>query len=111
MVSLHLDRIFASVAGRTQTPCHPIGSEVAASWKRCLEEYCLEPTRVNRPQVLTSTELKEFSCQAGDLIDIAQPELNRLLHRLISDDYIVLLTNAEGITVDYRAGTSGSFAT
>jgi sigma-54 dependent transcriptional regulator, acetoin dehydrogenase operon transcriptional activator AcoR len=104
MVSLHLDRIFASVAGRTQTPCHPIGSEVAASWKRCLEEYCLEPTRVNRPQVLTSTELKEFSCQAGDLIDIAQPELNRLLHRLISDDYIVLLTNAEGITVDYRAG-------
>jgi sigma-54 dependent transcriptional regulator, acetoin dehydrogenase operon transcriptional activator AcoR len=103
MASLHLDRIFASVAGRVQHPCHPLASEVIASWKRCLEEYCLEPTRVDRPQVLTSTELKDFRYQAGDLIDIAQPELNRLLHRLIGDDYVVLFTNTDGITVDFRA--------
>ena len=102
MASTHIERILASLVGRGQPPAHPLGREVVASWKRCVDEYHLEPNRMAGPQVLTATELKSFREPLGDLIALARPELDRLHRRLIHDDYVVLLGDEHGITVDFR---------
>ena len=102
MASTHIDRIMASLVGRMQAPQHPLGSEVVASWKRCMEEYHLEPDRVGRPQVLTASELRSFREPAGAIIALAKPEIDRLFRRLSGEDYIVLFTDTHGVAVDFR---------
>ncbi len=102
MVSEHVDRIFASLIGRTQPPAHPLGREVVASWKRCVDEYHLAPDQVARPQVLTAAELKSFREPLGDIIAIARPELDRLFRRLVDEDYVVLFGDRHGVMVDFR---------
>jgi transcriptional regulator of acetoin/glycerol metabolism len=104
MISAHIDRIFASLLGRAQLPAHPLGPEVVASWRRCVEEYRLEPARVDLPHVLTAGELKEFRDPADELIAVAQPELDRLFRRLIGEDYVVLFTDTNGVAIDFRVG-------
>ncbi|MFO1074073.1 MAG: sigma-54-dependent Fis family transcriptional regulator [Geminicoccaceae bacterium] len=102
MAGTHIDRIVAALVGRMQAPQHPLGSEVVASWKRCMEEYHLEPERIGRPHVLTATELKSFREPAGEIIALARPEIDRLFRRLSGEDYIVLFTDTHGVAVDFR---------
>lgn len=102
MMSAHIDRIFASLGGQAQPPAHPLGREVVASWKRCVLDYHLEPEHMAGPQVLTVSELKGYREPMGDIIALAQPELDRLHRRLADEDYVVLFGDRHGVTVDFR---------
>lgn len=102
MASTHIDRIFSSLVGRGQPPAHPLGGEVVASWKRCVDEYRLEPNRMAGPQVLTATELKTFRDPLDAIIALARAELDRLHRRLVHEDYVVMFGDEHGVTVDFR---------
>ncbi|WP_026873104.1 sigma-54-dependent Fis family transcriptional regulator [Inquilinus limosus] len=99
----HIDRVLA--AARGQAPMPPStgdGPVVVRSWQRCVASYGLEPHHTPPPTILTQSELKGFRAQSDDLIAVARGEVDRLFSRIGPSDYIVLLTDAAGITIDFR---------
>jgi sigma-54 dependent transcriptional regulator, acetoin dehydrogenase operon transcriptional activator AcoR len=75
---------------------------VRRSWQRCTTHHGLEPYHTPPPSVLSQAELKEVCARAGDLIHIARFEIDRLFTHIGCNDYVVLLTDMQGITVDFR---------
>ncbi|EWY42070.1 Fis family transcriptional regulator [Skermanella stibiiresistens SB22] len=76
------------------------------SWARCLNNHQLDPARPGRPVVLTRTELGGFREPMEEFIGIATAELRRLHGQVAGSDYVVMLTDANGIAVDYLGHAS-----
>jgi sigma-54 dependent transcriptional regulator, acetoin dehydrogenase operon transcriptional activator AcoR len=107
--SIHIDRVFASVTGVPSPVTHQadqIGRHIVTSWRRCLTEYGLEPHTVRQTPVLSVGELKSSRESVEDLLVVAEPELRRLLTHLQESDYILTLTNAQGVAVLARYASS-----
>ncbi|MDE2333595.1 MAG: sigma-54-dependent Fis family transcriptional regulator [Rhodospirillales bacterium] len=103
--SVHVERVLACVQGKRGQPgsgSFLVSTAVEASWRRCLGTYGLEPHRTPFPKILTRRELKDFRAPVDDLIGLARDEIDRLFARIGPSDYVVLLTDAQGVTVDYR---------
>ncbi|MEM1129668.1 MAG: sigma-54-dependent Fis family transcriptional regulator [Pseudomonadota bacterium] len=73
---------------------------IRASWIRCEEEYGLSADRIARPDVLTRRELRETADRVDDLIHHAKCELKSIFLRLKDHEYLVTLTNHEGVTLE-----------
>jgi sigma-54 dependent transcriptional regulator, acetoin dehydrogenase operon transcriptional activator AcoR len=105
----HVDLIVASVAGGaaaasdhdTQPP-----DLIRRSWARCLNSHRLDPARPGRPVVLTQNELGGFREPMEEFIGIATAELRRLYAQVAGSDYVVILTDANGVAVDYLGQAS-----
>ena len=67
-----------------------------------MARYGLEPHRLSAPNILSRNELKDYREPVDELVGVARAELDRLFARLIDQDYVVLLTDANGVTVDFR---------
>src|SRR4051812_31156684 len=105
----HVDLIVASVTGgsgaasdqNTQPP-----DLIRRSWARCLNSHRLDPARPGRPVVLTQNELGGFREPMEEFIGIATAELRRLYAQVAGSDYVVILTDANGVAVDYLGQAS-----
>ena len=104
----HIERVLACVrAGDGADPApSAVSRAVEASWRRCVASYGLEPHRTPFPRILTRGELKDFRAPVDDLIGLARDEIDRMFERIGPDDYVVLLTDAKGVTVDYRCASA-----
>ena len=71
------------------------------SWARCVRNFGLDPGRVHKPVVLTSTELNEYRDRADEIAWCAKGEVQRLYRRLGDLGYVILLTDDNGVTIDY----------
>ncbi|MDO8768164.1 MAG: sigma-54-dependent Fis family transcriptional regulator [Burkholderiaceae bacterium] len=80
--------------------------EVRSSWLRSLDEHKLDPDQVNDPEVLTYTELVEHRAPVEELISLCLPEIDRLLHRVMEHAEVVMLTDAQGVVIQYRSSAS-----
>ncbi len=95
----HADEVLATLAlGDQAAP-----AQIVASWKRCVQEYGLEPHKVAYPTIVSSGELKDVRAPIDDLIALASPEVERLFGRLSDHGYIVSLTDGNGVTVMFRS--------
>jgi sigma-54 dependent transcriptional regulator, acetoin dehydrogenase operon transcriptional activator AcoR len=107
--SIHIDRVLASIAGVPGALTHrptQIGRHIVTSWRRCLTEYGLEPHTLRQTPVLSLGELKSSQESVEDLLVVAEPELRRLLIHLQKSDYILTMTNAQGVAVLARYASS-----
>jgi sigma-54 dependent transcriptional regulator, acetoin dehydrogenase operon transcriptional activator AcoR len=101
----HVARVFASIEQKPRIGAGGVSKQqdvIAASWRRCVEGYGLEPHRLPEPTVLSHAELKEFRDPIDDLVTLARPELDRLFGRLCDHDYVLLFTDTHGVAVDFR---------
>lgn len=99
----HIDRVLAAARGSASIrDASGDSAVVVRSWQRCVATYGLEPHHTPPPSILTQTELKSFRSQSDELIAVASGEVERLFSRIVPGDYIVLLTDAAGITIDFR---------
>ena len=97
----HLDGIFKAAAA-TGTAGETVGPPmIRKSWERCLHNFGLDPGRVHKPVVLTSTELTEYRDRADEIAWCARGEIQRLYRRLGDLGYVILLTDDNGVTIDY----------
>ncbi|MCX5493351.1 sigma-54-dependent Fis family transcriptional regulator [Kaistia dalseonensis] len=78
-------------------------ASVIASWQRCVEKYGLEPYKVAYPTIVTRNELNNYRAPIEDLIALAMPEVERLFERFVEHDYIVSMTDENGVTVLFRS--------
>lgn len=74
---------------------------VAQSWRRCVEEYGLDPARPRPAHIVPDTRLKEHREQSERLIAIARSGLQALFRQIAGQKYVLLLADAKGVTVDY----------
>lgn len=74
---------------------------IRSSWSRCVHEHNLDPTRMQEAIILPSNQLREHQDRMGDFLHIARYGLETLYQQVMGMGYCVLLTDANGITVDF----------
>lgn len=84
------------------TPQNSAVEEVSDSWRRCLQEYHVDPKSQSAPNVVTQNELRVSREPVADLIAQAREEIDRLYAIVRQQGYVVLLCNESGIAVHHR---------
>ncbi|MQQ07798.1 GAF domain-containing protein [Epibacterium sp. SM1979] len=74
---------------------------VSASWRRCVELYGMDPLRSDPAHIVTETELKAHRKQAEWMIAAARSGLQSLFRQVAGQNYVLLLTDAQGVCVDF----------
>lgn len=74
---------------------------VAQSWRRCVEQYGMDPAKPSPAHIVTEARLREHREQSERLIAIARSGLEALFRQIAGQKYVLLLADAKGITVDY----------
>ncbi len=77
-----------------------IDPSIARSWRRCLEQYRLDPALPLAPAVLESARMRERREPLRDVLEIAGRELHSLHRQLAGSGHAVLLTDARGVILD-----------
>ncbi|MGZ3218051.1 sigma-54-dependent Fis family transcriptional regulator [Paracoccus sp. T5] len=74
---------------------------VSDSWRRCVESYGLDPARPSPAHIVTEAELRSHREQSERLIAIARSGLDALFRQVAGQNYVLLLADAKGVTVDF----------
>lgn len=74
---------------------------VEQSWRRCVEEYGMDPAKPSPAHIVTEARFKEHREQSERLISIARSGLEALFRQIAGQKYVLLLADAKGVTVDY----------
>ncbi|HLX01250.1 MAG TPA: sigma-54-dependent Fis family transcriptional regulator, partial [Trinickia sp.] len=96
----HVDRVRGAIEGRLPAPAD--SARLVSSWQRSFEEYRLDPGSACGPRVLTSAELRDVQGKEEAFLRASGDCLSRLHDMIRVADYCVMLTDAHGITIDYR---------
>ena len=102
----HVQHVVATALAAKPRARPASGTNIVASWRRCLTEYGLAPDRLPPAAVLTQRELSGSRAPIDDLIAIATGEMMRLFEHLDGSDYIMMLTDANGVTVSTHLSAS-----
>jgi sigma-54 dependent transcriptional regulator, acetoin dehydrogenase operon transcriptional activator AcoR len=95
----HADVVF-SVA--SHEPALLAGSKeilpaVDLSWRRCLNEFKLDPAREYAPLVWDAPRLKELQTAHEELVQIARAEMDALYEQISGSGYALLLADTSGV--------------
>jgi len=71
------------------------------SWLRCVNQHRLDPTRMQEAVIVPQARLREHKDQMDALLQIARHGLESLYSKVQGLGYVVLLTDAHGVTVDF----------
>ncbi|MFT4101510.1 MAG: sigma-54-dependent Fis family transcriptional regulator [Burkholderiaceae bacterium] len=88
----------AAVASARARAHDPI---IQSSWRRCVHQYGLDPSRMQEARILPQMRLREHQQRLDDFTRIARHGLEALYGQVGAMGYVVLLTDADGVTVDY----------
>ncbi|MFL9909352.1 helix-turn-helix domain-containing protein [Paraburkholderia sp. RL17-337-BIB-A] len=97
----HVDRIRRLIEGRMPDRGGD-ATRLASSYWRSLEQYHLDPGLTTGPRVLTAPELRDVQHREESVLRASGECLSRLHETVREADYCVMLTDAEGVTIDYR---------
>ena len=98
----HISRVTQMVAGGSSgNPEFASDSVIHDSWRRCARDYRLDPTRMQEAIILPSHRLREHQERMDEFLQIARDGMQALYQHVAELDYVVLLTDARGITVDF----------
>ncbi len=98
----HVDCVSRVVRNADRLPQAPVPSLIFDSWRRSMEQHHLDPGSLQGPRILTSTLLKECRERAELFMRIASEEVGQIHNRVRHADYCVMLTDAQGQTIDHR---------
>lgn len=79
---------------------------VVESWRRCLETYQLDPAQAREAVIVSETRLREHRQQAEDLVHIARSGLEKLYRQVAEQNYVLLLSDRQGVTVEFLGDPS-----
>ncbi|SDU46072.1 sigma-54-dependent Fis family transcriptional regulator [Stappia sp. ES.058] len=93
----HITEIERVLSGQVSTR----DDVVVASWKRCVREHGLDPARSKPAYIVPDNQLRAHREQSERLISIARSGLENLFRQVAGQNYVLLLADRAGITVDY----------
>ncbi|MBT6265095.1 MAG: sigma-54-dependent Fis family transcriptional regulator [Halieaceae bacterium] len=74
---------------------------IRQSWMRCDREFGLDPGKPPSAYVLDSSAIKEHQGQVEGFLQVARTGMEAFYKQISSLNYVMLLTDGEGVTVDY----------
>lgn len=99
----HAERVYTAV--RWPEPAAQAASadkdRLLRSWQRSLEGYGLDPGRTAQPRILTGSSLRERQEPLEAFLRIARHGVRRLYEHVRDANYVVLLTDLDGVTIDF----------
>ncbi|MBB3222639.1 sigma-54-dependent Fis family transcriptional regulator [Pseudoduganella umbonata] len=97
--SRHVDHVMS--AALHGAPAE-VGDElILKSWRRCIADYGLDPSRLRAPHIVTSHTLRAHQEQIEQFMGVARVGMEQMYKRVSGLGYVLLLTDAAGVTVDY----------
>ena len=97
--SRHIDNVYSITTGAALAD--PAASLVHKSWARCVRDHGLDPSRPTPARILPAHEVRAHQQQLEHFLRAARAGMEDMYRRVSELGYMVLLTDAEGITVDY----------
>ncbi|CAM3512090.1 sigma-54-dependent Fis family transcriptional regulator [Polaromonas hydrogenivorans] len=97
----HIDRVVQTVASGIVQPGAAGDNLIHDSWRRCARDYRLDPTRMQDAIILPSHRLREHQDRMDEFLQIARSGMQALYQHVAGLGYVVLLTDARGVTVDF----------
>lgn len=70
---------------------------VGISWRRCLNEFNLDPAVDYQPTVLDQTRIKDLQAEHDELVQIARAEMDSLYEQISGSGYALLLADTSGV--------------
>jgi len=98
----HADRVLRIVAHEPAAAAVDPLAAVDTSWRRCLNEFSLDPARTYQPVVLDPRRLKELHDEHAELIHIAEAEMDSLYEQISASGYALLLADTSGVILCER---------
>jgi AraC-like DNA-binding protein len=95
----HVD-VIQAVASGASVPFEL--AELVDSWRRCTIEHHINPDRPAMPHIITASELRASRERLGNILDLAQEEVDRLYAIVSQEHYVVLFCDTEGIAIYHR---------
>jgi sigma-54 dependent transcriptional regulator, acetoin dehydrogenase operon transcriptional activator AcoR len=77
-------------------------SPIHNSWRRCLNQYHIDPSTLNKPRILVGRALKDYIEPLEEFLFLARSGIAQLYERVADAGYVVLLGDANGVTIDYH---------
>lgn len=102
----HARRIYSLVESGADRRLQEPEARIARSWRRCIEEYGLDPARAREPQVVDRAMLLERQERLEQMLAIAKVEMTNLYQQIAGSGYAVLLTDRDGVVLNYIADPS-----
>ena len=75
--------------------------KVVESWRRCLEKHRIDPAARAEAYIVPDRQLRAHRERSEDLIAIARSGIDSLYKLVAGQDYVLLLSDAEGVSVEY----------
>jgi len=98
----HIDTVLRVADGGAASPAAQQHDEVIRrSWLRCMRDHRLDPACLREPLILPAPVLREHQDQMEDFLGIARHGMESLYQQVAGLGYVVLLTDARGVTVDF----------
>lgn len=95
----HARLVHSVIRGRA---CHTNAPEhVMRSWRRCLDEYGLEPDSDAQPPVVAQQELMVRKERNLELVSFADTEMAWLYRQLAGSGHSIILTDRDGVLLSY----------
>lgn len=102
----HADFVVSAVRGGPLPVQTGVDERVVRSWRRSLAAYHLDPGRTVEPRILTGGALKDHQVRLETFSAIAKHGITKLHEQLRDAGYVILLTDSEGVTVDFAGASS-----
>ncbi|HLZ97876.1 MAG TPA: GAF domain-containing protein, partial [Steroidobacteraceae bacterium] len=93
----HADRVEHLIGGDPGAVPTALLPSVGVSWRRCVNDFKLDPVREYQPTVLDGTRLKYLQAEHEELVQIARAEMDSLYEQIAGSGYALLLADTAGV--------------
>jgi sigma-54 dependent transcriptional regulator, acetoin dehydrogenase operon transcriptional activator AcoR len=100
-ITSHEELVRAALDGSRIIPSSEIDDLTLRSWRRCHEEYGLDPGESPEPIIIDRQDLRERLQKYDRLLDIARVEMTDLYQQLAGSGHAIMLTDKDGILLNF----------
>ncbi len=100
----HARLVYSVIRGASPDAAAP--EHVRRSWKRCVDEYGLDPESKAQPVLVSHQELLVRKEQNLELVSLADAEMAHLYGQLAGSGHSIILTDRDGVLLSYRGDPS-----
>jgi sigma-54 dependent transcriptional regulator, acetoin dehydrogenase operon transcriptional activator AcoR len=94
----HADLVIRVAACGTHEPAAAaLAPTVGLSWRRCLNDFNLDPAVDYQPTVVDQTRIKDLQAEHEELVQIARAEMDSLYEQISGSGYALLLADTSGV--------------
>lgn len=100
LINAHAQQVLQAVQGSIASHSAAADLAITRSWRRCLDQYQLDPASRRAPNVVEQPRLQDHRAPLEHIIAEAHWQMSSLHQQLGRDGHVVLLTDARGVAID-----------